>query len=204
MHSHISIILNGENEYINDVSRSACEDEHKTGILQTTESHVVRVIKIKQTVTHSLMFAGYINSEVQCNGVGYSDLFGTWGNVVVQGTIKISLSEQIAEIKLNSNTIHLRSGTICLLSDGSYLDQEGRYTFWNTVPVDNCKFQQYSILYDINVYVTSNEETQNLKFFQALFKKLWDTQKNIYFCSFSIISKPKLAKILKKITQTYH
>ena len=93
MHSHISIILNGENEYINDVSRSACEDEHKTGILQTTESHVVRVIKIKQTVTHSLMFAGYINSEVQCNGVGYSDLFGTWGNVVVQGTIKISLSE---------------------------------------------------------------------------------------------------------------
>ena len=77
------------------------------------------------------MFAGYINSEGKCNGVGYSDLFDTWENVVVQGTIKISLSEQTAEIKLNSNTIHLRSGTICSISDGYCIDQEGGYTFWN-------------------------------------------------------------------------
>ena len=42
----------------------------------------------------------------------------------------------------------MRSGTICLFSDGHCIDQEGGYTFWNTVPVDNCKFQQYSILYD--------------------------------------------------------
>ena len=148
IHSHVSIVLNGENEYINDVSRSACEDVHKTGILQVTESHIVRDIKINQAITHSIMFAGYINSGGNCNGVGYSDPFGTWENVVVQGTIKISLSEQTAEIKLNSNTIHLRSGTICLLSDGNCVDQEGVYTFWNTVPVDNCKFQQYSILYE--------------------------------------------------------
>ena len=94
------------------------------------------------------MFAGYINWEGKCNGVGYSDPFGTWENVVVQGTIKISLSAQIAEIKLNSNTIHLRSGTICSLLDGCCIDQERGYTFWNTVPVDNCKFQQYSIHYE--------------------------------------------------------
>ena len=58
------------------------------------------------------------------------------------------LCERIAQIKLNSYTIHLRSGTICLLSGGSCLDQEGGYTLRNTVPVDNCKFQQYSILYE--------------------------------------------------------
>ena len=68
--------------------------------------------------------------------------------MVVQGTIKISLSEQTAEIKLNTNTIHWRSRTICLLSDGNCVDQEGGYTFRNTAPVDNCKFQQYSILYE--------------------------------------------------------
>ena len=141
-------LLNGENEYINDVSRSACEDVHKTGILKFTESHIIRGIKINQTVSHSIMFAGYINSEGKFNEVGYSDPFGTSENVVVQGTIKISLSEQIAEIKLNSNTIHLRSGTICSLLDGSCIDQEGGYTFWNIVPVNNCKFQQYSILYE--------------------------------------------------------
>ena len=89
MHSHGSIVWNGENEYINDVSRSACEDVHKTGILKVTESHIVRDIKINQAITYSLVFAGYINSE----GIG------TWENVVVQCTIKISLSEQTAEIK---------------------------------------------------------------------------------------------------------
>ena len=94
------------------------------------------------------MFAGYIYSKGKCNGVGYSDPFGTWENVVVQGTIKKSLSEQTAEIKLNSNTIHLRSGTIFSLSDSHCIDQEGGYTFWNTVPVDNCKFQKYSIIYE--------------------------------------------------------
>ena len=61
MHSHISIVLNGENKYINDISRSACEDVHKTGILKFTEWHIVRGIKIDQTVIHNLMFAGYIN-----------------------------------------------------------------------------------------------------------------------------------------------
>ena len=148
MHSYISIVLNGENEYINNVSRSACEDVHKTGILKVTETHVIRGIKINQTVTHSIMLAGYIKSEGKWNGVGYSDPFGTWENIAVQGTIKISLSEQIAEIKLNLNTIHSRSGTICSVSDGSCIHQEGGYTFWNPIPIDNCKFYQYSVLYE--------------------------------------------------------
>ena len=68
------------------------------------------------------MFAGYINSEGKCYGVGYSDPFGTWGNVVVQGTIKIYSREQIAEIKLNASTIHSRPGTICSHLDGSCID----------------------------------------------------------------------------------
>ena len=128
-HSHISIVLNGENEYIDDVSRSTCEDVHKTEISKVTETHVISGIKINQTVTHSMMFTGYINSDGKCNGVGYSDPFGTWENVVVQETIKISVSEQIAEIKLISMTVHLRSRNICLLLDGSFIDQDGGYKY---------------------------------------------------------------------------
>ena len=112
MYSHISIVLNGENEFISEISKSACEEVHQTGILKITDSHIIHGIKINQSITHSVMFSGYINSEGKCNGVGYSDPFGTWKNVVVQGTVKITLSEQIAQIKLNSNTIHLQSGTI--------------------------------------------------------------------------------------------
>ena len=52
MHSHISIVLNGENEYINYISKSACEDVQKTGIFNVTETHVIRGIKINPTVTY--------------------------------------------------------------------------------------------------------------------------------------------------------
>ena len=53
---------------------------------------------------------------------------------------KISLSERIVEIKLNSNTINSRSGTICSLSDDICIDQEEGYTSWNPIPIDNCKY----------------------------------------------------------------
>ena len=89
INSHISIVLNGENEYINDVSISACQDIHKTGILKVSESDIVHGIKVNQTVTHSIILAGYLNREGKCDRAGYSDPFGTWENVVVQGTIKI-------------------------------------------------------------------------------------------------------------------
>ena len=77
IHSHVSIVLNGESLYINDVSRSPCEDVNKTGILKVTESHIVRAIKINQAITHSLMFAGYINSEGKCNGVALAKWLNT-------------------------------------------------------------------------------------------------------------------------------
>ena len=63
MNSHISIVLNGENEYINDVSRSACQDVHKTGILKVSDAHIVHGIKVNQAVTHSTVLAGYLNGE---------------------------------------------------------------------------------------------------------------------------------------------
>ena len=148
MFSHISIVSNGENEYILEVSKSLCEDLHKTGNLMIHASHMISGIKINQTKTHSIVFAGYVNGDGKCDGSGYSDPFGTWENVVVQGTIKITLMEQIAQIKLNSNTIRLRSGTTCSLSEENCIDQEGGYTFWKSIPKDNCNFQEYSVLYE--------------------------------------------------------
>ena len=112
MNSHISIVSNGENKYINDISRSACQDVQETGILKVSESHIVYGIKVNQTVTHSIILAGYSNGEGKCNGAGYSGPFGTWENVVVQGTIKITLTEQQARINLNTNTIHFNNDQI--------------------------------------------------------------------------------------------
>ena len=58
------------------------------------------------------------------------------------------IQEQKARVDMNNNVIHLRSGTTCTLSDATCLDVEAGHTFWYAVPTSNCKFNQYSILYE--------------------------------------------------------
>ena len=87
-----------------------------------------------------MLFAGYVNGDGRCNGAASSDPCGTWRSVIVQGTVKITLPDQEGRIKLNSNAIILHSGTASSLSEGSYIGSEGGYTFWDSIPIDNCKF----------------------------------------------------------------
>ena len=44
-HSHVSIVLSEENEYIMDVNREICIDAHKTGIIKISDTHVVHGIR---------------------------------------------------------------------------------------------------------------------------------------------------------------
>ena len=147
MYSHISIVRHGEREYIYDISRETCKKLYTTGILELN-NHVISGIKINSTTSHPMLYAGYVDNEGKCNGAAYSDPYGDWESVVVQGTIKITLQEQKARVNLNNNLIYLRSGTHCTLSEATCIDVEGGYTFWNSIPTGNCKFHQYSILFE--------------------------------------------------------
>ena len=147
MDSHISIVKHGERDYIYVISREACKKLHTTGILQF-DNHVISGIKINNTTTHPMLYAGYLGNDGRCNGAAYSDPYGDWESVVVQGTLKITIQEQNARVNLNTDLIYLRSGTPCTLSDATCIDVEGGHTFWNTIPTTNCKFYQYSILYE--------------------------------------------------------
>ena len=42
----------------------------------------------------------------------------------------------------------MRSGTHCMLSDAACIDVQSGYTFWNSIPTNNCNFHYYSILYE--------------------------------------------------------
>ena len=83
-----------------------------------------------------------------CAGAGYSDPYRTWDSVVVQGTIKIRLTDYKSQAKLNNNHVNLHSGTVCSLSIGNCLDIEGGYIFWEIIPTDSCKFNKYGVLYE--------------------------------------------------------
>ena len=137
MYSHISVVKNGKHEYIYDISREACRRARITGILQFN-NYVISGIQINSTTTRPITYAGALDSEGRCNRAAYSDPYGNWESVVVQGTLKITLQEQKARVDLNNNAIHLRSGTACTLSDATCLDVEAGHTFWYAVPTSNC------------------------------------------------------------------
>ena len=56
--------------------------------------------------------------------------------------------DYVAQVKLDSNHINLRSGTVCILASGNCLDIDGSNTFWQTIPTDACKFSRYGVLYE--------------------------------------------------------
>lgn len=147
MHSHVSIMEHGENEYIYEMSREKCKAVHETGILRF-DNQMISGLRVNQTTTHALTYAGSINNDGKCGGTTYTDPFGSWDNVVVQGTLKITLKDHVATVDLKRNKIQLRSGTRCTLTDGYCIDIEGGYTFWDVVPVDTCKFNDYGLLYE--------------------------------------------------------
>ena len=146
--SHNSIVLNGKNEYIQDISKEAYELLHRYGTYSLPNTKIIKGVRPNSTVTHSIVLAGSLTTEGKCSGAGYSDPYGTWESVVVQGIIKITLSDYESQIKLDNNNINLRSGKICSLSIGNCLDVDGGYTFWQVIPTDSCKFNRYGILYE--------------------------------------------------------
>lgn len=148
MFSHIALVGQGETEYIYDISRHACYIAHLTGTLKFDQTKVITGIKMNQTQTYPMTFAGSLDESGKCQGTSYADPYGSWDSVVVQGTLKITLQQHHARVELNNNKIHLRSGTVCTLTDGVCIDMNGGHTFWKQISDDICKFNRYSILYE--------------------------------------------------------
>lgn len=148
MHSHISTVNNAHAEYIFDTTLDQCKTMHRTGTLVINVNNVISGLKINMTSTRPITFAGSVSTDGKCSGVQYSDPYGTWQNVVVQGTITISLASHRAMVSIDANQIHLSTGSICRYSSGNCVDIVGRYTFWETIPNDHCRFGHYDVLYE--------------------------------------------------------
>ncbi|KAL7289462.1 hypothetical protein TKK_0016653 [Trichogramma kaykai] len=148
MHSHTSAVQHGIAEYISEISKNACEDAHLTGVYNYGGNSVIRGLKVNSTTSHPVTLAGTLTSEGACSGTSYADPYGSWNDVVVQATIKITLASQTARVDLDNNKLYLRSGTTCNFRDNYCIDSEGGYSYWHTLPKDYCKFSKYSILYE--------------------------------------------------------
>lgn len=147
MHSHVSIVSNGIMDYLVDVTRDECVQMHSTGILTIGSHTVIAGLKVNQTTSRSITLAGSIKNDGSCKGAQYSDPYGTWDDVVVQGIVTITLQTYFVPINLNTERIHLRSGVMCMLNNPC-IDIEGGHTFWDTIQQDSCNFHKYDVLYE--------------------------------------------------------
>jgi len=146
MFSHTLEVHNGQFSYIADVTREACQRMHTYGIFEIAGTHITGLIS-NQTASRPIVLAGHVDYDGACTGGAYSDPYGTWGDVIVLGSIKITLQDYIADVRINTNRVHLRSGVTCELSTTRCTDIEGGETFWESVPTDQCKFSDYGVLY---------------------------------------------------------
>lgn len=146
MFSHSMDVYNGKYSYIKEVSREACRRMHFYGSFEI-ENAVITGLKVNHTTTRPVTLAGHVDHDGSCYGTTYSDPYGTWTEVAVLASIKITLQDYTADVRLNTNRVHLRSGVACELSATHCTDIEGGDTFWEPVPVDSCKFSDYSVLY---------------------------------------------------------
>jgi len=128
MFSHSMDVFNGKYSFIQKVTREACRRMHTYGTFQLTETYIIG-LKSNQTMIRPITLAGHVNSDRSCSGSAYSDPYGTWADVVVLGSIKITLQDYVADVRINTNKVHLRSGVACELSATSYSDIEGGDTF---------------------------------------------------------------------------
>lgn len=161
MHSHISAVHNGRREYIRETSAETCKKLHETGTVFLGNNALLTDLKINATAYHAITFAGTLGVDGTCTGTQFSDPYGTWDNVVVQASIKITLREFQGTIARKSNDIILPSGTRCKASRGNCLDSDGSETYWLLLPVDHCHFGHYDLLYDGIAYKLTTKTGQD-------------------------------------------
>jgi hypothetical protein len=109
MHSHVSVVQGGKKIYMYELGEEACTRLHTTGTLFIGNNMVNR-LKVNETSFHSVTMAGRIQMDGKCSGVEYSDRYGSWSSVVVQGSIKVVLRSFETAVRRSTNTVILPSG----------------------------------------------------------------------------------------------
>ncbi|XP_011880368.1 PREDICTED: uncharacterized protein LOC105568908 [Vollenhovia emeryi] len=127
MWSHTMDVYNGKYSYISETSREACQNMYTYGSFEIAGT-IIAGLKPNQTTSRPVVLAGHVDNDGSCSGGAYSDPYGSWGNVVVLGNIKITIQDYVADVRLHNNRVQLRSGVACELSATKCTDIEGGNT----------------------------------------------------------------------------
>ena len=114
----------------------------------TIGSAIIDKIKVNGTNSRSITMAGTATMDGRCTGAQYSNVYGSWENVVVQAAVRITLRDFEAPIKRSSNQIMMPTEVYCDVAEGECLDTDAAENFWSIISMDSCYFDRYDILYE--------------------------------------------------------
>ena len=144
--SHVSPLKHGEVKYVYDLDREECFKMHRKGAFFVANQYVGN-IRVNDSITIPLNFAGTLSETGACSSGEYSDPYGHFTNALVRGYVTITLQERYNSVNLETNKIILDSGTRCVFTDQECIDAVYGHAYWDLVPTDVCETNRYTLLY---------------------------------------------------------
>lgn len=144
--SRSAAVKGGVASYVMELSKEKCDILHESGRI-TIGDTLINGIKGNSSTLRTVTMAGSLKEDGDCDGVKYSDEFGSWEDVVVSASVKITLLDQEIAVDIKDNVVVLPEGQRCQLHIGRCTDFNGFQVFWNSLPQDTCKFNRYGLLY---------------------------------------------------------
>lgn len=141
------MVHNGIATYLLDISPDICHDIHQYYSYRYNQ-HLFTGLKVNDTRSRPATIAGEVHSDGWCQGASFSDSYGSWTNVIVEGTFEFKIEEYYAPINIDEDKIILRNGRHCKLSSNACLDTDGSAVFWTLTPPNQCSFSNFDVLYE--------------------------------------------------------
>lgn len=159
MHSHLSATKGGYMSYPLRIGRDRCNRAIQTGELCLFCDTPYRVsltnLEINKSYKRAHTFAGIIEANSGCKGVPYSDEFGSWNNVIVEGYITVIISKGKCTLSKDDNNIHLPHSISCPAAMGFCDDDIYGEFFWKVFDEDSCYSSYHKVLYEGPSNITS-------------------------------------------------
>lgn len=146
--NHQKIVDNGIARYMLEVEKFECKRAHEERKMFVMGNLHVQNLTPNSTSDHVAMLAGKTGHDSsECTATTYHDAFGSWNEVVVSATVKITIEDYEAPVHLGSGKVHLPSGIKCELGNEFCVDRDGSVVYWEAIKRGECAKHGYSILY---------------------------------------------------------
>lgn len=161
---YLEPVEHGFAEFLLDISNEQCKKMIDTRSFAYDSNHVLTDLRVNRTTMRPMSFAGDTIDD-SCNVGSYSDRFGSWNKVNVEGSLTITLVSYTAKVDILNNRILLRSGVTCKYSETSCVDVENGYTFWEAIERNECSDSSFEVLYENKIEMIREMRNNVTKFF---------------------------------------